>query len=194
MDASLLKKDIRIRHLQRRATFSDEEYLQRSHTICEHLRSLTKDWELHYVHVFLPIIGRKEPDIYSFIQHLIRVGVTVVVPIAQVHTREMKHAIIDQYTEFDVGAWGEPVPKKPQYVTRNHYDLLLVPMLAVDHDGYRLGYGKGYYDAFLKIVSGTTIGVCYDDECVEHLPIEVHDQPVSFIVTEHNTIPMHNSF
>lgn len=194
MDASIVKKDIRIRHLQRRAAFSDEEYLQRSHSICEHLRSLTKDLKLHYVHVFLPIIGRKEPDISPFIQHLIHAGVTVVVPIAQGHTLEMKHAIIDQYSKFDVGAWGEPVPVKPQYVTRNHYDLLLIPMLAVDQNGHRLGYGKGYYDTFLKIVSGTTIGICYDDERVEHLPIEVHDQPVSFIVTDQNTIPMLNSF
>lgn len=194
MDASLLKKEIRSRHLKQRAMMSDDEYLQRSQSICAQLISLFNEEYVKSAHVFLPIIGRKEPDINPFIQHLIDSGVTVVVPVAQAHSRVMNHSIITKETVFESGVWGEPIPKQTNWTAFEHYDMILIPMLAVDRNGYRLGYGKGYYDHFLKSVRGKRIGVCFENERYENLPLELHDQPVDLIVTELNTITISDSF
>lgn len=194
MDASLLKKEIRSRHLKQRAMMSDVEYRQYSQSICDHLFTLTKEWNLRNVHVFLPILGRREPDINPFIQHLLNSGVTVVVPVAQAHSRIMQHSLINKETIYKMGTWGEPIPEQTQWITQDHYDLILVPMLAVDHYGHRLGYGKGYYDQFLTSVRGKRIGVCFENERLENLPCELHDQAVDCVVTEITSITIHDSF
>ncbi len=64
----------------------------------------------------------------------------------------------------------------------------MVPGLVYDRDGYRLGFGKGYYDRFLLNFEGVTVGVCYS-RCVEHeLPRGYYDRPINMVVTERYTI------
>ncbi len=71
-------------------------------------------------------------------------------------------------------------------------DCLLVPGLAFDRKGYRLGYGGGYYDRTLARLRarGTVlaIGVCYSVQLIDHLPHEAHDQPVDVILTPQGTL------
>ena len=63
-------------------------------------------------------------------------------------------------------------------------DICVVPGLSFSEDGYRLGYGKGYYDRFLQNFPGTSIGLCYD-ECLAHsLPIDRYDKKVNYIITD----------
>ena len=65
------------------------------------------------------------------------------------------------------------------------FDIILVPGVAFDLKGNRLGYGKGCYDGFLKKSSGIRIGVCYDFQLIkEGIPNEPHDERVDFILTE----------
>ena len=65
-------------------------------------------------------------------------------------------------------------------------DAVLVPAAAVDRDGNRLGWGKGYYDRFLQSVDGSplVVAVVFDSDIVSSVPIEPHDVPVNAIVTE----------
>mgnify|MGYP002474639772 FL=1 len=60
--------------------------------------------------------------------------------------------------------------------------------LCFDICGYRLGYGKGYYDRFLKNFRGTKIGICYSDYIFENLPVDKHDEKVDILVTEKNIL------
>ena len=57
-----------------------------------------------------------------------------------------------------------------------------MPALSFDFQGYRLGYGKGYYDRFLARFGGSTVGLCYDSCMVRNLPAGRYDQPVHLIV------------
>ena len=66
--------------------------------------------------------------------------------------------------------------------------LCLVPALAFDKNGFRLGYGMGYYDRYLKRFSGTAVGLCYEDCLREALPVNQNDRPVHLIVTEQQVI------
>ena len=62
-------------------------------------------------------------------------------------------------------------------------DLILVPGVAFDWQGHRLGRGKGYYDRLLGEVSGTTCGVGYDHQIIATIPVEPHDVRLNCILT-----------
>lgn len=62
-------------------------------------------------------------------------------------------------------------------------DVILVPGLAFDHRGWRLGRGRGYYDRLLERFEGTRVGVCFDGQVVEAVPTEPHDIPMNFLLT-----------
>lgn len=63
--------------------------------------------------------------------------------------------------------------------------LALVPGLAFDAAGFRLGYGGGFYDTFLPTFPGTSMGLCRAAQLADHLPHEDYDMPVDEVVTEH---------
>jgi len=68
-------------------------------------------------------------------------------------------------------------------VSPEKIDIVVVPAVAYDLKGHRLGYGKGYYDRFLKSTQALKVGVAYDFQVVDQLPVEEHDIPVDLIIT-----------
>ena len=66
--------------------------------------------------------------------------------------------------------------------------VVLVPGLAFARDGHRLGHGGGYFDRFLSRFDGTSIGLVYDFQVLDGLPIDPHDERVHWIVSESQTI------
>jgi 5-formyltetrahydrofolate cyclo-ligase len=68
-------------------------------------------------------------------------------------------------------------------VSLNRLDLVLVPGVAFDLHGRRLGRGKGFYDRLLALMQGTTCGVAFDEQIVEEVPVEPHDVPLNCILT-----------
>lgn len=84
------------------------------------------------------------------------------------------------------GGWG---PREPRAdAPRGVPDALMVPLLAADPRGYRLGYGKGHYDRTLHGLDALRIGVAWDCQIVEHVPDEVWDEPLDWLVTPTRTI------
>lgn len=66
--------------------------------------------------------------------------------------------------------------------------ICLVPGLIFDKKGFRIGYGKGYYDRFLKNYNGVSIGICFDNFLLDSIPRDSYDQPVDIIVTDRQII------
>ena len=66
--------------------------------------------------------------------------------------------------------------------------LCIVPALAFDRSGFRLGYGMGYYDRYLKRFSGVSVGLCFEDCLRDTIPTNQNDRPVDVIVTERQVI------
>jgi 5-formyltetrahydrofolate cyclo-ligase len=83
------------------------------------------------------------------------------------------------------GLWGLMEPVITQQFTPP-VELLLVPGLAFDDRGYRVGYGKGYYDSVLERLGEDVIamGACFQAQIVDQVPEEMHDQPVDWLATE----------
>ena len=92
------------------------------------------------------------------------------------------HALEFAAGELGEGAFGIVEPKGTG-VPIAEIDLMIVPALAADMAGNRLGKGKGFYDRALTNFSGLCIAVVFDSELIENLPSEPHDQRVQIIVT-----------
>ncbi len=87
------------------------------------------------------------------------------------------------------GVWGIPMP--PETAPEVLPDVLLVPLLAFDREGYRLGYGGGFYDRTLeklrKLKAVVAIGVAYHAQMVDQVPRGPHDAPLDYMMTEEET-------
>ena len=85
------------------------------------------------------------------------------------------------------GAWSIPVP--PDSAPEVEPDVLLVPMLAFDRSGFRLGYGGGFYDRTLSALRAAkpvvAVGVAFAGQEMAEVPREAHDEPLDWILTEH---------
>ncbi|MCK4327413.1 MAG: 5-formyltetrahydrofolate cyclo-ligase [Candidatus Diapherotrites archaeon] len=100
---------------------------------------------------------------------------------------EMGYAQIQSMEGLEPGKYGimEPLDKEPSSAG---LDLVVVPGIAFDESGHRVGYGGGYYDRFLPAANAFTIGLAYDAQVIEDIPAEGHDCPVKKIVTETRVI------
>ncbi len=89
------------------------------------------------------------------------------------------------------GAFGVAEPIGEATIAVADLDLVVVPGVAFSYDGFRLGYGRGFYDRQLAGRPATTIaaGLCFDFQLVSQLPIEEHDQQLDYVVTETKSIP-----
>ncbi|MBR5117923.1 MAG: 5-formyltetrahydrofolate cyclo-ligase [Muribaculaceae bacterium] len=81
------------------------------------------------------------------------------------------------------GSYDIMEPEGNDTVEPEVLDMIIVPGVAFDRLGNRLGRGKGFYDRFLAHTNAVTIAVCFDCQLVEHIPTEPHDLPAQFIVT-----------
>ena len=81
------------------------------------------------------------------------------------------------------GKFGIPEPCADASLAGNEFDLILVPGLAFDLRGGRLGRGKGFYDRFLAKAHGLRAGLCFDDQIVGDVPLEPHDLRMDFVIT-----------
>jgi len=125
-----------------------------------------------------------EVDTQGLIDRLLRGGRTVFVP--RVDKDALAWSSIQTLDELELSAFGIPEPPVPQEATEviPPNAPVLVPGLAVTREGYRLGYGKALFDRFLPRHPGLAIGLAYDCQLVDVIPIEEHDYPVDILVTE----------
>ncbi len=119
-------------------------------------------------------------------------GKRVCLPRVLKGTRELRWHVVEQHSQLERGAYGipEPIPDVCPSIDPNEFDrsMALVPALAFDSAGYRLGYGGGFYDGFLAVYRGTSVGLCRRCALMEDLRaaglIEPHDMPVRMVVSD----------
>lgn len=127
----------------------------------------------------------KEFDVRYILDDLLKAGVTCALPIAAADTRIMRFVLWNADKPMKKGAFGIMEPDGGEAVDP---DILLVPFLAFDRRGYRLGRGGGHYDATIADLRArnavTAIGVGYAEQAVLfNLPVEDHDQKLDLIIT-----------
>ncbi len=127
-----------------------------------------------------------EVDTREFIESLLKMGKRVAVPRCEGGESEMNFYYIDSLADLEKGSFGvdEPNPSRCVMFADAVKSVCIVPAFMFDKNGYRLGYGKGYYDRYLSRYKGSTIGICYQDNLKEELFHGKYDRAVDLVVTD----------
>lgn len=96
--------------------------------------------------------------------------------------------LIKSFDELAHGTHKILEPKTDNIFDRDKIDLIIVPAIAFDLHGHRIGYGKGYYDRFLKTVKAYKIGLAFDLQIIEKVPNHPDDVPVDKVISEKRVI------
>ena len=175
------KNDLRIQFLKQREALTSDEIIQNSLKITAFLQAIIESQNWSKILVFSPI--KNEPD---FSRGLFQSNPdrTFGLPVIENDTMYFRHW---RSTEPLVrGKYNILEPQSSDILEPDDKTLVFVPALAVDQKGFRIGYGKGYYDQFLKnnpVIH--SIAVVFHMFLVKSLPIEPHDKPVRAIVTDY---------
>jgi 5-formyltetrahydrofolate cyclo-ligase len=126
-----------------------------------------------------------EPDIWQLVRDSVAAGKITALPrFVGEQNRYVACLIQDISRDVRSGKFGIREPRELcATISVNHLDLILVPGVAFDFNGHRLGRGKGFYDQMLEAVGGPTCGVAFDEQIVETVPVESHDVRLSCILT-----------
>ncbi len=145
------KAVLRKLYLDKRKKLSPEEYQAKNQLLLRQCMAFFSSTSFQAVHCFLPIIHQKEPDTWPLIRALQAQGITVVVSRSDMQTNALYHHPLTQDTVLQTNRWGIPEPASAEIACfpPEKIDAIIVPLLAFDKSGHRVGYGKGYYDRFL---------------------------------------------
>ena len=135
-----------------------------------------------------------EVDTINIINKAFEDGKRVAVPYCVPNTRFLEFYLIDSLDDLSPGTFGvlEPTPNPEKRLTDWEKSICIVPGLCFDFDGYRLGFGKGYYDRFLSEYTGIRVGICYSSGVRGHLHHGRYDRTVDVLVTEKNIKSIHH--
>lgn len=176
------KQSLRELLIQKRRMLSAEERTAQSALILSQLEKMTVFQEAKTVLLYYP--KNNEVDVLPLFKRYKRDKV-LLLPVT--HRRGMTANPYEGNDKMHRGKVGIPEPTTPPY--EGEIDLIIVPAVAFDKQGNRLGRGGGYYDRFLKKQSHATfIGVGYDFQLVDEVPVRQHDQKMHRIILPSQTI------
>jgi 5-formyltetrahydrofolate cyclo-ligase len=146
-----------------------------------HIRTLLTYW---------PIAGNNEPNTHlfsSYLRHILP-DLQMAYPVSDFKTNEMKAVLINEETIYRTNEYGITEPKFGEEVSASEIDLILVPLFVCDKEGYRIGYGKGFYDKFLAKCNSnvTTIGFSYFEPIDKIEDTNSFDIPLCCCITPEN--------
>jgi 5-formyltetrahydrofolate cyclo-ligase len=144
---------------------------------------------LYYLHTYLAIDSKKEfatDNIIRFIEFK-QPLLQLVVPRVNAKTNHLENILITDELEFQTNIWGIMEPVGGELIDPSQLDMVLVPLLAFDTTGNRVGYGKGFYDKLLGQCRANVlkVGFSYFDPIDKIADSNQFDIPLSYCVTPH---------
>jgi len=189
MDAIDGKREIRKRILMLRNAMPPESIAEKSGEIVRRLMELREIRDSSTLMAFLSFGSEVLTD--DLIRWGWSQGKRIVVPLCRPESRELTPCRIDGFDELETGHYGIREPKTGglRSVPRTEIDAVIVPAVAFDRRGYRVGYGGGYYDRFLpECPQAANIGAAFACQIVPEVPSDRYDLAVDRIVTEEGII------
>ena len=186
------KDELRQKYLALRGEMARDEKNARDEAICKCACGLVSFRYAEFV--LLYAATENEIDVSGIAASAFKSGKKVAFPRSDRDTHTMKYHIVNSLDELIVGAYGimEPPSDAPVYDPENESGsaVCFVPGLLYDKAGYRLGYGKGFYDRYLSAFSGCKIGVIYSDYIMPTVPRGRFDVSVDVLLTEKGVKPV----
>lgn len=177
------KASARARFSEIRASISEEERTEKSDKICAHISTMREFSDCDILFAYYPI--KTEASALQLIQTALALGKPVALPISVKQDLTLDFRIIRSLEEMKLGAYEipEPDPLAPRALSSKK-SLCIVPALAFDENGSRLGYGKGFYDRFLRDFKGFSIGITFSELLFPSIPTDKNDVAVNAVVTD----------
>lgn len=182
----MIKDELRLIMREKRRALTDAEVTEMSCQIKEKLFSLKCVKEAKNVCIFLSAF--KEPDTMPIAEKLWKQKCRIIAPVSDTETNTLSLSYIDNIQSLHKGTYGILEPSIFKNAVKDNIDIILVPGLAFDREGGRMGFGKGYYDRLLENIRAVKIGLCYDFQLFSSIPKDKHDVPMNYIITEKEII------
>lgn len=192
IDSPQVERDnLRRQLVTRRKEMSGQEVDKQSKQICKRLEQLQPLARAQVIMGYSSI--RNEVNLIPWLQQLKEQGRTILLPRVQGNCIEAIK--LQDWTDMDSGSFGIREPRGEAF-DAGKIEVVLVPGLVFDANGYRLGYGKGYYDRFLPRLNQQCFkcGVCYEYQVVDSVFPHPEDIPVHWIVTDHSEVAVDMEF
>ncbi|MES2651152.1 MAG: 5-formyltetrahydrofolate cyclo-ligase [Bacteroidota bacterium] len=182
------KNQLRQQALQQRNSLTVGDCATLSQKLLEGFKTLDFS-KIKSVHTFLPIVAKKEPDTFLIIDWLqeYHPDIEIIVPKADFESHMMSHHRYIGKDDLMNNHYHIPEPQTAK-LTNTKPDLVLVPLMAFDQKGYRVGYGKGFYDRFLQNLETQKIGLSFFDAITEINDVHLNDIRLDKCITPNGII------
>ena len=185
----MTKPELRKYYTEQRLALSVSEVAEGSEAIARLFFEYFKIEKIGAIHCYLPLKKKQEIGTFQII-HTIQEQLpqtNVIVPRVVPNSNELEHYLWKPDIKLDLNKWGilEPNPEANNLFPISEIELVIVPLLAYDTKGNRVGYGKGYYDQFLKKCKPNTIkvGLSFFEPVEEIIDTEPFDIPLNYCIT-----------
>ena len=183
------KRALRAELRERRQLLSESQRETAAAAIAQRLDDLVESLGATSISCFLSTTN--EPGTRDFVAAAVRRGIRVLLPVTRADGL-LDWAVADDTDDVAEGLFGLPEPTGEVLgpIAVNDVDLMIIPAAAVDRTGMRMGWGRGYFDKTIGSMEKCppVYAVIYDSEILDLLPREVHDQPVTGVVTPSQTL------
>lgn len=173
------KQELRRTIRERKRAMTEEEIVERSNALAEKFYNTPAYQAASTIYGYLPY--NQEVRTVPMLQRALDDGKRVAVP--KVYGEEMRFIYLEDLTQVSKGYAGIPEPIADAPVAEDKQALVLMPGLAFDPQGHRIGYGGGFYDRFLaQEPHHPTLALCYEFQMQAHLDTEEFDIPVDTVL------------
>lgn len=182
-DAEHQKRALRAELRQRRRNRTSTERAAASEALTRQLQQLVSDLGVRSLSAFLSTTD--EPDTRPFLRWADAQGISILLPVSRADGLLDWAPWTGDDEDEDILGMPTPAGELLGPIAVNDVDLILVPAACIGRDGTRLGWGRGYFDKTLGSmeVRPPAYGVVFDDELLDDVPRQPHDQPVDGVVT-----------
>lgn len=175
MDKKILRSQIR----QQKRAMTEEQILAASQRLGRLFVQSQAYQQAKTIYGYLPY--NQEVRTIAMLEQALRDGKKVAVP--KVYGEQMKFIYMEDFSQVEKGYAGIPEPIADEPVAHDPTALVLMPGLAFDREGHRIGYGGGFYDRFLAAEPNhPTLALCYEFQMQPHLETEEFDIPVDTVL------------
>lgn len=183
----MLKKEIRKQYNAKRLALSERDLARWDDLMLIRFQQLPLDVTIQTLSTYLALQHKKEFDTQHVVRYLefMNPGMRITIPRIKTQENEMDHFLMDDDTVFILNKYGIAEPENAPQIDVEEIDMVLVPLLAFDLKGNRVGYGKGYYDRFLAKCRPDTIsvGFSYFEPINRIEDADGFDVPLNYCIT-----------
>lgn len=181
------KQELRKLYKDKRNSLSPQQIEQFSDAICQQVIGLLNTGKAQIIHCFIPIAQHKEVNTWPIIEHCVKHQneFSIASSVSNFNSHTLQHLLLNTTTKYSTNAYNITEPTNGDNIAPEQFTTVIIPLLCYDIKGNRIGYGKGFYDRFLKDCSPDVqkIGVSFFPPVDAVIESNSFDIPLSLLVT-----------